>query len=313
MRNRSTAIQKPEHTGRNTLKILHELGGVDVDGHNSTFFFAELGLLLTVYVDDLLLSGPVDAHTLFWDVLKGKVNLEEISGLGRFLGRYHEVIQLNNKPALAFGVADYVKSACDLYESLPGASKLKRVATPFVSDGSLCAEDDEIKGALSDNACEVLVKCLWVARLARPDIIRPITLLATKIQCWSRNCDKQLHRLISYMSSTIDLKITGQILDDPQQLELALFVDADFAGDRDDAKSSSGALLVLKGPNTWFPLTWIAKKQSAVSRSTTEAELISMAYALFSEALPMLNLWDRLLKRPVKLRILKTMKRQSKW
>ena len=60
---------------------------------------------------------------------------------------------------------------------------------------------------------------------------------------------------------------------------------------------------MLKGPNTWFPLTWIAKKQSAVSRSTTEAELISMAYALFSEALPMLNLWDRLLKRPVKLRI----------
>ena len=105
------------------------------------------------------------------------------------------------------------------------------------------------------------------------------------------------------MHSTPDLKLIGQVADGAELLELALYVDADFAGDRTDAKSSSGGYLVLKGPNTFFPLSWVSKKQTSVSRSTTEAELISMAYSLYHEALPMLTLWEGLLMRRVTLRI----------
>ena len=147
------------------------------------------------------------------------------------------------------------------------------------------------------------MKCLWVARLARPDLLRPITVLATKIQAWSVNCDKQLYRLLCYMSASSNYKLVGQVLDNPEQLELALYVDADFAGDRQDAKSTSGGYLALKGPSAFFPLCWISKKQTSVSRSTTEAELVSLAHSLFGEAVPMLSLWERLLKRPVTLRI----------
>ena len=81
-------------------------------------------------------------------------------------------------------------------------------------------------------------------------------------------------------------------------------MDADFAGDRQDAKSTSGRFLVFYGPNTFFPLSWICKKQTAVSRSTTEAEVISLAYSLFSEALPTLQLWCGILKRDVRLEVL---------
>jgi len=105
------------------------------------------------------------------------------------------------------------------------------------------------------------------------------------------------------MSCTDDLVLTGQVLDPPEKLELVLFADADFAGDRDDVKSCSGGLLVLSGPQTWFPLSWVSKKQTAVSRSTTEAELVSMAYSVYNEALPMLTLWEWLLKRRMTLRI----------
>jgi hypothetical protein len=127
--------------------------------------------------------------------------------------------------------------------------------------------------------------------------------LATQIQKWSVNCDKQLYRMLCYMSSSADYKLVGQVLDHPGELELALYVDADFAGDRQDSKSTSGAYLVLKGPSAFFPLSWVSKKQTSVSRSTTEAELVSLAHSLFSEAMPMLSLWERLLKRPVNLRI----------
>ena len=74
--------------------------------------------------------------------------------------------------------------------------------------------------------------------------------------------------------------------------------------DREDVKSTSGGYLVLVGPNTFFPLAWVAKRQTSVSRSSTEAEVIALAYSLFAEAIPAMQLWDKLLGRPVELVIM---------
>ena len=65
---------------------------------------------------------------------------------------------------------------------------------------------------------------------------------------------------------------------------------ADFAGEKDDAKSTSGGFLVLQGPKTFFPLTWVSKRQTSVSRRTTESKIVSLAHSLFLEALPALQL-----------------------
>ena len=136
------------------------------------------------------------------------------------------------------------------------------------------------------------MKALWYARLARPDILKPITALARHIQKWSINCDKQLYRLMCYMHSTPDLKLCGSVNDKLDEVSLQLFVDADFAGSRDDAKSTSGGFLELTGPNTFFPLVWSSKKQSATSKSTAETELVSLNYHLYDEGIPMLDLWQ---------------------
>ena len=281
------------------LKI--KMGAEVMEGHQSTYFFPSTRLLLTAYVDDFLLSGPADAHDLFWSQLSEHVKLEEISGLGRFLGRYHEIQTIDNKKVFVFSMPDYVKSACELYESMPGSRKLKPAPTPFVNEGSLCAADDQERGELSDNACRVLMKCLWVARLARPDLLKPITALARFVQSWSRNCDKQLYRLMCYMSSTPDLKLVGRVNDALSDVHLRLYVDADFCGSREDTKSTSGGYLVLVGPDTFFPLSWVSKKQTATSKSTAESELVSLSLSLFDEGLPMLSLWQKLTDKQIDL------------
>ena len=71
-------------------------------------------------------------------------------------------------------------------------------------------------------------------------------------------------------------------------VRLELFVDADFAGENKDSKSTSGAFLRLAGTHTSFPLMWSSKRQTSTSRSTTEAEVIAMASAVFGEAVPVL-------------------------
>ena len=113
------------------------------------------------------------------------------------------------------------------------------------------------------------------------------------MQKWSRNNDKQLHRLICYVNSSKTHRLVGSVRDEPRELHLALYVDADFAGEKADARSTSGGYLVLKGPNSFFPLAWVSKCQTSVSRT----KIVSLAHSLYQEGLPALSLWSVLLGR----------------
>ena len=148
------------------------------------------------------------------------------------------------------------------------------------------------------------MKALWLGRLARPDIVKPINDLATKVQSWTRGEDKKLLRLIQYIHATPHYRLAGSINDKEEDLELQLYVDADFAGDKENARSTSGGFLVLRGPTSFFPLAWVSKRQTSTSRSTTESEVISLAYSLYQEGIPSLQLWELLLQRSVKLRVM---------
>ena len=52
------------------------------------------------------------------------------------------------------------------------------------------------------------------------------------------------------------------------------FQDSDFAGDLEDSKSISGGTLCVFGSHTFVPITWMCKKQTSVSHSSTESEII---------------------------------------
>ena len=190
-------------------------------------------------------------------------------------------------------MVDYAQQTVDLYLSITGSQKLRHAPTSFSSEGSLVPSDDDVKGKLAPNACKILMKALWLGRLARPDIVKPNGDLAAHVQKWSRNNDKQLHRLICYINSSKTHRLVGTIHDDPRELYLALDVDADFAG----VKSTSGGYFALKGPNSFFPLAWVSKRQTSVSRSTTESEIVSLAHSLNQQGLPALSLWSVFLGR----------------
>ena len=70
------------------------------------------------------------------------------------------------------------------------------------------------------------------------------------------------------------------------------FEDSDFAGDLDDSKSTSGGLLCVFGSHTFVPTSWMCKKQTAVSHSLTESEIISLDTGLTLNGLLALELLD---------------------
>ncbi len=116
--------------------------------------------------------------------------------------------------------------------------------------------------------------------------------MAREVTKWTVACDKRLYRLIAYIHHHHDVVITSYIGDPAHLILLVLFSDASFAGDLVGSKSTTGGFLVLVGPNTWCPITWLCKKQGAVSHSSSEAEIIALDACTRMEGLPALMLWD---------------------
>ena len=80
--------------------------------------------------------------------------------------------------------------------------------------------------------------------------------------------------------------------DDTKALPFCLYTGADHASGIEDAKSTSGMILTLKGPNSFCPLCWGSIRQEATARSTCEAEIKSLDLGVvgFGEGLPMQEL-----------------------
>ena len=138
----------------------------------------------------------------------------------------------------------------------------------------------------------ILMKILYGARMGRYDLIRPAQALASRITKWNRLCNKKLHRLVSYINSTLDLHLHGWISDPADLLEVVAYCDADLAGDRTDSKSTSGVLVCLVGPRSYMPIAAVSKKQTSVSKSTPEAEIVALDYGTSKEAMMLAQLWQ---------------------
>ena len=131
-----------------------------------------------------------------------------------------------------------------------------------------------------------------MARIGRPDILWSVNKLARSITKWTKACDKRLNRLISHIHHTCEYKQYCHVGNTAKQRRLGLFQDSDFAGDLEDSKSTSGRTLCVFGSHTFVPISWMCKKQTAVSHSSTEAEIISLDTGLRLDGLLALELWD---------------------
>ena len=89
----------------------------------------------------------------------------------------------------------------------------------------------------------------------------------------------------------LDRTMVGFVGGPPESCKTWLFADSDHAGEHDN-RSTSGCLLALVGPNTFYPLTAFSKKQTSTAMSSTEAEVTAANLALRAVGLPSSCLWS---------------------
>ena len=204
---------------------------------------------------------------------------------------------LAEKPVSSYSyeMFGHVHQTVDKYLELSGKSRdsLKtKAATPCIDDHLIPSEEFDERGILSAASARIVLKALYVARIARYDFMWSVNMLAREVTRWTVACDRRLHRLICYMHQTADYAQICFVGDAPGDCWLTLFSDASFAGDLRDSKSTTGGFLCLVGPNTYVPIGWMCKKQGAVSHSTAEAEVISLDAGMRLEGIPTLSLWS---------------------
>ena len=95
--------------------------------------------MLTLCVDDIVLSGPASSQKEFWGQLQEHLSIEPPDDVDRTLGRQH-LLKRGEVTEMRHNMADYANNACCLYEELTGRS-LKAASTPFVGEGSLLETD----------------------------------------------------------------------------------------------------------------------------------------------------------------------------
>ena len=137
-----------------------------------------------------------------------------------------------------------------------------------------------------------VLKCLYLARIGRPDLLWSVNKLARSITKWTKACDKRLNRLISYIHHTSEYKQCCHVGNTAKQCRLGLFQDSDFAGDLEDSKSTSGGTLYIFGSHTFVSTSWMCKKHFQFRTVPKNQKSFFFDAGLSLDGIPALDFWD---------------------
>ncbi|XP_062539030.1 uncharacterized protein LOC134207326 [Armigeres subalbatus] len=111
---------------------------------------------------------------------------------------------------------------------------------------------------------------LYLAVNTRPDIAACTAILGRKVSAPCESDWTAARRVLRYLKGTKDYRLQlGRNLDEP----LAGYADADWAGDMDSRRSTTGFVLSFGGG----VVSWTSRRQASVTLSSMEAEYVALS------------------------------------
>eukprot|EP00959_Pyramimonas_sp_CCMP1952_P344988 7225084-Pyramimonas_sp.AAC.1 len=109
-----------------------------------------------------------------------------------------------------------------------------------------------------------------------------------------------LFRLVCYIKSTPHYRASSWVGDSMEDVSLKQYSDADLASDIRTHRGTSSSDQAIWGPHTRAGQSMGSQRQTCVSHSTLEAEIVVADLALRKELLAALLLWEILLGRKIR-------------
>lgn len=222
---------------------------------------------MLLYVDDLLIVCN-DEHLIqtIKRLLTTEFDMTDIGNVNTFLGMHIERDQENG--IIRFGQKQYLSKVLTKF----GMNDCKPVATPI--EKGLHLNIDRVNNNADVPYRELIGCIIYATQTTRPDLCAATNYFSRFQSCYTNEHFVHAKRLLRYIKGSIDLKMeytknkSGEILTG--------YADADWGGDKNDSKSTSGYVFKVFG-NT---VSWATRKQNTVAQSSTEAEYVALGEAI---------------------------------
>ena len=222
-------------------------------------------LLVRVYVDDLVISGPSIREIQQFKVeMKRKFSMGDLGLLSYYLGI--EVKQ--GEDGITLSQSAYAKKILEA----AGMANCNPAATPMEARLKLYKRSEDEVVRPSENRS--IIGSLRYIVNTRPDLAYSVGVVSRFMEAPSQAHWGAVKQILRYLKGTADYGCKYG-----KSIELKPFLlgysDSDFAGDVGDRRSTSGVVYFL-GSNL---ITWSSQKQKIVALSSCEAEYVAAAAA----------------------------------
>ena len=302
-----------EVPGNKVLKLKRSLYGLKQSGKNWNDYLSEflLGIgmqrskidpclfyfrdsdgtiaLLSVYVDDLLITG--DATKIIDQIVErlgDEFKVKELGGDGvyQLLGMVIERdmafkrMRIHQGPYIRRMLKEFDIHGVRPYNS-PTPEDMYAQVIEAAFDGDQRTIDFDYRGAIG---C-----LLHLANCSRPDIANGVRLLSTYVSNYTDIHVKMVKRMLKYLELTADLGLfydgecgadlnssVSSFSSENMSELLSAYTDASWADNYDDGTSNSG-LCIMLGDSL---VMWRSVKQRIIASSTMESEYIAMSHCV---------------------------------
>ncbi len=223
-------------------------------------------VIVVVYVDDFLLFGPdmKEIESVKW-WLAAHYKMKDLGPCSQFLGIKIErddklrTISLSQKACI-----DRALATADM-DNCKGASS-PMMANPNLIKNTEAAEDKQLIRTYQSHVGTQM----WAYVCTRFDLGFSVSTLNRFSSNPAAEHCIAVKRVYRYLHSTKDNKLvySGGHQDFPK---LKMYTDADWAGDKETRRSTSGYVALLNGS----AVSWSSKRQTTVAQSSCEAEYIA--------------------------------------
>jgi len=229
--------------------------------------------MIGLYVDDLFLLGDKNKRAEVIKLKSELCNRFEMTDLGEISSILGIKVQRRRiSRSISLDQTAYIKSILDRFRM----TESNPVKTPVDTNVKLIKSEEPIDEDLRQLYQQAVGSLMYIMIGTRPDIAYAVSLVSRFASNPNQSHWTAVKRILRYLKGSIHLKLTYSCdQNQGQGQEPHGYSDADWAGDLNDRRSTSGYVFLMSDA----AVVWSSMKQQSVALSTTEAEYIGISQA----------------------------------
>lgn len=251
------------------LKLeLEKIGFQASEADPGLYIYSKGDVYLLVYVDDILIASKgIEAVNKVKELLMSVFDVRDLGEAKYFLG----MELLRDREAKTLKITQQ-RMATDLIGKY-GMTEAKSKSTPMSTSQKMTQEgEEEPLDKTQFPYSELVGSLLYLSVCTRPDISQSVGVLARYMATPTAMHWQAAKGVLRYISGTLGYGI----IFGHKANELHGYCDADYAGDLDTRRSTTGYVYLLYGG----AISWSSRLQPTVAASTAEAEYMAAAQAV---------------------------------